>query len=201
MSLQLISPPAPDRSRVVLPLSIIPRKSIVLLQLIGLPVPTDSPLLLSSQIANQPREEASRICHQSVYPCPLVCSHTYWPHRHPAERSSIVLLPMIIVSKSIIVVFPPWISPPAELTLPSWPSFQAESWRKQSLLQLCFDWESYFQLITCQLVLRYYSPTTLPPGIFDRFSVDTLLLVPRTVLQAYLRFVTRYCVWHFFQGV
>ncbi len=69
------------------------------------------------------------------------------------------------------------------------------------LSQLYFDWESYFRLLTCQLVLRYYSPTTLPPGIFARFSVDTLLLVPRTVVQAYLRFVTRYCIWHFFQGV
>jgi hypothetical protein len=69
------------------------------------------------------------------------------------------------------------------------------------LLQLYFDWESYFQLLTRQLVLRYYSPTTLPPGIFARFSVDMLLLVPRTVVQAYLIFVTCYCVWHFFQGV
>jgi hypothetical protein len=68
------------------------------------------------------------------------------------------------------------------------------------LSQLYFDWESYFQLLTCQLVLRYYSPTTLLPGIFSRFSVDTLLLVPRTVVQAYLRFVTRYCVWRFFSG-
>ena len=69
------------------------------------------------------------------------------------------------------------------------------------LLQLYFDWESYFQLLTCQLVLRYYSPTTLPPGIFACFSVDMLLLVPRTVVQAYLRFMTRYCVWRIFQVV
>jgi hypothetical protein len=69
------------------------------------------------------------------------------------------------------------------------------------LLQSYFDWESYSRLLTHQLVLRYYSPTTLPPGIFACFSVDTLLLVPRTVVQAYLRFVTRYCVWRFFQGV
>ncbi len=68
------------------------------------------------------------------------------------------------------------------------------------LLQSYFDWESYFQLLTCQLVLRYYSPTTLPSGIFACFSVDTLLSVPRTVVQAYLRFVTRYCVWCFFSG-
>ncbi len=69
------------------------------------------------------------------------------------------------------------------------------------LSQSYFAWESYFQLLTCQLVLRYYSPTTLPPKIFARFSVGTLLLVPRTVVQAYLRFVTRYCVCRFFQGV
>ncbi len=56
--------------------------------------------------------------------------------------------------------------------------------KKRVLLQSYFDWESYFQLLTGQLVLRYYSPTTLPPGIFARFSVDTLLLVPRTVVQA-----------------
>ncbi len=65
------------------------------------------------------------------------------------------------------------------------------------LSQSYFDWKSYFQLLTRQLVLRYYSPTTLPPGIFAGFSVDTLLLVPRTVVQAYLRFVTCYFVWHF----
>jgi hypothetical protein len=52
------------------------------------------------------------------------------------------------------------------------------------LLQSYFDQESYFRLLTCQLVLRYYSPTTLPPGIFARFSFDTLLLVPMTVVQA-----------------
>ena len=69
------------------------------------------------------------------------------------------------------------------------------------LLQSYFDWESYFRLLTCQLMLRYYSPTTLPPGIFPCFSVDTLLLVPRTVVQAYFRFVICYCVWRFFQGV
>ncbi len=69
------------------------------------------------------------------------------------------------------------------------------------LLQSYVDWESYFRLLTCQLVLRYYSPTTLQPRIFARFSVDTLLLVPRTVVQAYLRFMTCYCVWLFFQGV
>jgi hypothetical protein len=69
------------------------------------------------------------------------------------------------------------------------------------LLQSYFDWESYFRLLTRQLVLRYYSPTALPPGILACFSVDTLLLVPRTVVQAYLRFVTCYCVCHFFQGV
>ncbi len=68
--------------------------------------------------------------------------------------------------------------------------------------QLYFDWESYFRLLTHQLVLRYYSPTTPPPGIFARFSVDTLLLVPRTVIQAYLRLMICYCVWFFFlQGV
>ncbi len=62
------------------------------------------------------------------------------------------------------------------------------------LSQSYFDWESYFRLLTRQLALRYYSPATLPPRIFARVSVDTLLLVPRTVVQAYLRFVTHYCV-------
>jgi hypothetical protein len=42
------------------------------------------------------------------------------------------------------------------------------------LLPLYFNWESYFQLLTRQLVLRHYFPTTPPPGIFARFSVDTL---------------------------
>ncbi len=65
------------------------------------------------------------------------------------------------------------------------------------LLQSYFDWDSYFRLLTRQLVLRYYSPTTLLPGIFARFSVNMLLLVPRPVVQAYLRFVTCYCVWRF----
>jgi hypothetical protein len=65
------------------------------------------------------------------------------------------------------------------------------------LLQLFFDWESYFRLLTRQLVLKNYSPTTLLPRIFARFSVDALLLAPKTVVQAYLRFVTRYCVWRF----
>ncbi len=68
------------------------------------------------------------------------------------------------------------------------------------LSQSYFDWESYFRLLNRQLVLRYYSPTILPPGIFACFSVDMLLLVPRTVVEAYLRFVTCYCDWHFFPG-
>ncbi len=68
------------------------------------------------------------------------------------------------------------------------------------LLQSYFDWESYFRLLTCQMVLRYYSPTILLPRIFACFSVDMLLLVPRTVVHAYLRFVTRYSVWRYFSG-
>jgi hypothetical protein len=43
------------------------------------------------------------------------------------------------------------------------------------LLPPYFDWESYFQLLNPQLVLRNYSPTNLLPGIYACFSVDTLL--------------------------
>jgi hypothetical protein len=38
-----------------------------------------------------------------------------------------VLPPLTIVSGSTIVVFLLWISPPAEVTLPSYPSVQSES--------------------------------------------------------------------------
>ncbi len=41
-----------------------------------------------------------------------------------------MLPPLIIVSEFTIVVFPPWISPPAKLTSPSYPSVQAESFIK-----------------------------------------------------------------------
>ncbi len=76
-SLPLISPPMPARSSVVSPPWIIPTKSIVLPPLISLLAHADLPLHHSSQTADQPREEASCLCRQSVHPCPLVCSHTY----------------------------------------------------------------------------------------------------------------------------
>ncbi len=72
MSLPAIRPPVPTRSSVMSLLSIIPRKSIVLSPLFSPPMPADSPLHLSSQIVNQPREETARISRQSIYPRPLV---------------------------------------------------------------------------------------------------------------------------------
>ncbi len=45
--------------------------------------------------------------------------------------------PLIIVSKSTIVVFPPWISSPAELTPPSYPSVHAESRSKTEFCCNC----------------------------------------------------------------
>ncbi len=54
-------------SSVVLPPLIIPRKSIVLLLPISLPAHADLPLHVSSQTVNQPREEASCLCHRSVH--------------------------------------------------------------------------------------------------------------------------------------
>ncbi len=58
-------------SSVVLPPSIIPRKSIVLLPSISPPVHADLPLHVTSRTINQPREEASCLCRQSVHPRPL----------------------------------------------------------------------------------------------------------------------------------
>jgi hypothetical protein len=54
--------PAKGRSVVLLP-SIIPRKSIMLLPLISLLAHADSPLQVSSQTVDQPREEALCLCH------------------------------------------------------------------------------------------------------------------------------------------
>ncbi len=58
-------------SIVVLPPLIIPRKSIVLLLSISLPTPTDLLLHITSRTVDQPREEASCLCRQSVHPRPL----------------------------------------------------------------------------------------------------------------------------------
>jgi hypothetical protein len=58
-------------SSVVLLVSIIPRKSIVSLPLISPPAHTDLLLHVNSQTINQPREEASCLCHRSVHPRPL----------------------------------------------------------------------------------------------------------------------------------
>ncbi len=65
-------------SSVVLPPSIIPRKSIVLPPLISPPAHADLPLHVSSQTVNQPREEALYLFHQSVHSHPLevaLCCH------------------------------------------------------------------------------------------------------------------------------
>ncbi len=65
-------------SSVVLPPLIIPRKSIVLPPLISPPVHAYLPLHVSSQTVNQPREEVSCLCPQSVHPRPLevaLCHH------------------------------------------------------------------------------------------------------------------------------
>jgi hypothetical protein len=70
--------PAKESSVVSL-LSIIPRKSIVLPPSISLPAHADSPSHVSSQAVNQPREEVSCLCRQSVYPrlleVALCCRH------------------------------------------------------------------------------------------------------------------------------
>ena len=58
-------------SSVVSPLSILPRKSIVLPPSISPPVHADLPLHLASQTVNQPREEAPCLCCWSVHPCLL----------------------------------------------------------------------------------------------------------------------------------
>ncbi len=126
LTLPLISPPTHARKSVVLPPSIIPRKSIVSSLSISPPAPADLPLHLSSWTVDQPREESLRLCRWSVHMHPLVPSCMYEPHRRPVERSSILSPPLIIVSESTIVVFLPWISPPTKLTLPSYPSVQAK---------------------------------------------------------------------------
>ncbi len=54
-------------SSIVLPPSIIPRKSVVLPPSISLPAHADSLLHISSQTVDQPREEASCLCHRSVH--------------------------------------------------------------------------------------------------------------------------------------
>ncbi len=56
--------PAKGSSVMTLP-SIIPRKSIVLPPLISLPMHADSPLHITSQTVDQPREEASCLCRWS----------------------------------------------------------------------------------------------------------------------------------------
>ncbi len=58
-------------SSVVLPPLIIPRKSILLLPSISLPMHADSPSHISSRTVDQPREEALCLCHRSVHPRPL----------------------------------------------------------------------------------------------------------------------------------
>ncbi len=68
MSLPPIIPPATGRSSVVLPPSIIPRKSIVLPLSISPPLHADLPSHVTSQTVNQPREEASWLCRWSVHP-------------------------------------------------------------------------------------------------------------------------------------
>ncbi len=55
-------------SSIVLPLSIIPRKSIVLPLWISLPAHADLPSHVTSWTIDQPREEALCLCHQSVHP-------------------------------------------------------------------------------------------------------------------------------------
>ncbi len=58
-------------SSIVSPSLIIPRKIIVLPPSISPPAHADLPSHVSSQTANQPREEASCLCRRSVHPCPL----------------------------------------------------------------------------------------------------------------------------------
>ncbi len=72
---QVVSVPSHHRpakgSSVVLPPLIIPRKSIMLPPLVSPPTHADLPLHVSSQNIDQPREEASCLCHWSVHPRPL----------------------------------------------------------------------------------------------------------------------------------
>ncbi len=71
---------------VVLPPSIIPRKSIMLPPSISPPMHADLPLHVSSRSVNQPREKASCLCHQSVYLHPLevaLCCRC-WSHQEKA---------------------------------------------------------------------------------------------------------------------
>jgi hypothetical protein len=58
MFLLSIIPPLTGRSSLVLPPLIMPRKSIVLLPLIGQPLHANLPLHVTSQTVDQPREEA-----------------------------------------------------------------------------------------------------------------------------------------------
>jgi hypothetical protein len=65
-------------SSVVSPPLILPRKSIVSPPSISPPVHADLPLHVTSQTANQPREEAPCLCRWSVHPRPLevaLCCH------------------------------------------------------------------------------------------------------------------------------
>ncbi len=106
MSLPLISPPVPARSSVVLPLSIILRKSIVLLPLISLPAYADSPLHVNSQTVNQPRKEESCLCRWSVHPCPLEialcrCRWSYQEKALCCRHRSVLPRPLICRCTSV----------------------------------------------------------------------------------------------------
>ncbi len=73
-------------STIMLPPSIIPRKSIVSPPLISLPTHADLPSHVSSRTVNHPKEEASCLCHWSVHLCllELALCHRRCPYREKA---------------------------------------------------------------------------------------------------------------------
>jgi hypothetical protein len=76
-----------EGTSVVLPPSIIPRKSIMSPPLISPPVHADSPSHISSQTVDQPREEALCLCRWSVHPCLLevaLCLR-HWSYQEKAS--------------------------------------------------------------------------------------------------------------------
>ncbi len=93
-------------SSIVLPPSIIPRKSTVLPPLISPPAHADLPSHVSSRTIDQPREEASCLCHQSVHPHPLevaLCRRcqSYWEKALCRHRWSVRPCPLICRCTSV----------------------------------------------------------------------------------------------------
>ncbi len=108
-------------SSVVSPPSILPRKSIVLPPLISLPTHADSPLYVTSQTVNQPREE-------------VPCLRRWSVHLHALE---VALCCRRQSSWEKNIVLSPLISPSAHADLPSHVSSQTANQPREEAPCLC----------------------------------------------------------------